>query len=67
MSKANPYCLSSVLFKEDGKEGENKFCIIEDWSNEEECDKDCAADYVKEYVKQMQESVNITIKKLKPI
>ena len=67
MFQANPYCVSSELFKDVEEGGEKKFCIVETWSDEEECDKDCNADYVKEYIKEMQDSVSITLKKLKPI
>ena len=59
--------MSSELFQEAGEGADNKFSIIESWSNEEECDKDCAADYVKEYIKEMGDSVTADMRKLKPI
>ena len=65
--KANQFCESSQLFQEVEEGADNKFCIIENWSNEEECDKDCNADYVKEYIKEIQDSATITLKKLKPV
>ena len=65
--QANPFCESSELFQEAEEGGEKRFCIIESWSNEEECDKDCNADYVKEYIKEIQDSATITLKKLKPV
>ena len=65
--QANQFCESSVFYQEVAEGVDNKFCIIENWTNEEECDKDCQADYVMQYIKELGDTVSISIRKLKAL
>lgn len=45
----------------------NKFCILEEWSSEEDCDKDCVSDNTKKYIEELGDSVTVTVEKMKTI
>ena len=61
----NPSC-TSCQFLQDIDDG-NKFIILEDWSSEEDCDKDCVSDNTKKYIEQLGSDVTVTLEKLKSI